>query len=132
MGRIKIDPGKPFAKSKDFLVNANKNFPDVRLLQKYGQLGVDSLRYYTPKLTGKTSESWYYEIIKDDKGITIYWNNKNIVLSNNSYISVAVLLQNGYTSIYGNWIEARDYITPALTPIIEALNKELEKEAKSL
>lgn len=134
---VKVDAGSNWPKTGKWLANLKDDFPPDKLLREYGRLGVESLKIYTPKKTGKTSESWDYDIVRDKKGVTLYWTNSNMVYSpvDNAYIeqrvSVAVLIQNGHATIRGNWVEGRDYITPALEPVIAKLNKELKREARA-
>ena len=58
-----------------------------------------------------------------------YWTNDNIVYQGEEKISVAAIIVNGHATLSGKWIEGRDYITPALEPVIKYLNEELTREA---
>lgn len=128
MGAFHVDTGENWPKTGSWL-NSLLDFPSIETLDKYGRMGVESLYEYTPKKTGKTAASWDYEIVKDGKSITLFWTNDNIVWQDNEKVSVAVLIQNGHATPLGNWIPGRDYITPALEPVIKKLNEELSKEA---
>lgn len=87
--------------------------------KRLGELGVQALRQYTPKDTGKTSESWSYEIIpsKSDTVFSVVWKNSNF----NKWANIAVLIQYGHATSSGYWVEGADYINPALKPIFEQL-----------
>lgn len=86
-------------------------------LDKYGKKGVDALRSATPRDTGKTAESWTYEIVHEDGRATIYWKNTNVV----DYVNIAVILQYGHATKNGSWVEGRDYINPALRPVFDEI-----------
>ncbi len=71
---IKIRQKGDFKKLTQYLEKANKT---VRLvnLDKYGKEGVTALSSATPVDTGKTSRSWYYEIVRENGSIAIQFNN---------------------------------------------------------
>lgn len=89
-------------------------------LQKYGEMGVEALRKATPKDSGKTADSWYYEIVEENGRISIQWNNSNVV---NDWCNIAIILQYGHGTGTGGWVEGRDYINPALRPIFDKIAK---------
>lgn len=133
MGAGSYDLGKDWKATKKWAKDL-KDFPSDEILIEYGRKGVAALYEYTPKLTGKTAASWNFEIIRKAHSVEIYWTNDNMTWHRGpdhipELVSVAVLIQNGHATPKGNWVEARDFITPALTPIIKQLNKALDKEA---
>lgn len=87
------------------------------LLQLYGDLGVQALEQATPKRTGFTASSWYYEIVENDAGVSIQWKNRNV----QNGVNVAVLLQYGHGTGTGGYVEGIDYINPAMRPIFETI-----------
>lgn len=95
-------------------------------LDSYGRMGVRALEQYTPKDTGLTSQSWSYEIVRDQKNsiISISFNNSNL----NNGIPIAILIQYGHSTRSGTWVEGVDYINPALRPIFEEIADELWEE----
>lgn len=112
-----------FKGTKNFLANLKKrNF--ISKLDKYGQMGVDALREATPKDTGKTANSWYYEIEETRDSVTITWLNSNT----NRSIPIALLIQYGHATRDGGWISGKDYINPALKPIFDAIAKSAWEE----
>ena len=80
-----------FNNFEKFLVNSLHINSLVRpILDKYGKLGVEALKEATPKDTGKTADSWVYEITKDSKGnYQIIWSNTNVV---DDCANIAILL----------------------------------------
>lgn len=101
------------------------------ILDKYGQMGVDALRASTPKDTGLTSESWYYEIKHPSNDVyEIVWSNSNTIYPSNG-TTVAILLQYGHATGTGGWVEGRDFINPAIQPIFDQLADDAWKEVIS-
>lgn len=97
-------------------------------LDKYGKKGVEALKASTPKDTGKTAESWGYEIERNNGRATIKWYNTNI----QDGCNIAVILQYGHVSRNGSWVEGTDYINPAIKPIFNEIAEEAWKEVKKL
>lgn len=93
-------------------------------LEHYGNLGVQALQIATPKDTGKTAESWSYEIVEENGRLAIYWKNNN----RNDGVLVAILLQYGHGTGTGGWVEGLDYINPALRPVFENMAREVWRE----
>lgn len=94
-------------------------------LEKYGQMGVDALQKATPKDTGRTADSWYYEIVEQNGRVSIRWNNSNVV---NNWFNIAIILQYGHGTGTGGWVEGFDYINPALRPIFDKIAKGVWEE----
>lgn len=99
------------------------------ILDKYGKMGVDALRAYTPKDTGKTADSWSYEITLEDGKTNLYWTNSRITYQGHP---VAILLQYGHGTGTGGYVQGIDYINPALRPIFDNIADEVYKEISSI
>lgn len=95
---------------------------------KYGKMGVEALKEYTPKDTGETADSWYYYIKHDQYGSTIYWANSNIV----DGVNIALILQYGHATKNGYWVEGIDYINPAMAPVFEEIADKAWREVLKL
>ena len=108
-----------FSRTTKFLNHLLRN-DYLNFLNKCGEEGVERLREFTPKDSGKTSESWSYEIVEDkSKGlITIAFTNSNVI---DDWCSVAIMLQYGHATKNGGWVEGVDYINPALKPIFDKI-----------
>lgn len=96
-------------------------------LSRYGQAGVNALAAATPKDSGETANSWYYEIVRDNSSWSIIWGNNNVVDGR----PIAVLLQYGHGTGTGGYVEGRDYINPALQPIFDQIAAEAWKAVTS-
>ena len=95
-----------------------------RVLEKYGQMGVEALRNATPVDTGLTASSWYYKVVKTDDVWAIEFHNDNI----NKHVNIALILQYGHGTGTGGWVEGRDYINPALQPIFDQMAEDAWRE----
>ena len=129
---IKITTSGGFKKTNK-LLNKLVDLNDVildRYLNYYGQEGVAALEYYTPKDTGRTSKSWYYEIETDKTNNTksIVWKNTNEVHG----INIAMLIQNGHSTKSGVYVSGVDYINPALQPIFQKIATDVWEVVLSL
>ena len=98
------------------------------VLDKYGSMGVAALSNATPKETGLTSESWYYDIEQRPGYYSIRWHNTHIVDGR----PIAILLQYGHGTGTGGYVEGRDYINPAIRPIFDQMADEAWKEVTKI
>ena len=105
----------------------NKRMKRRDILAKYGDLGVEMLANATPKDSGTTSDSWYYQITDDGEKSALYFCNNNV----NQGVPIAIILQYGHGTGTGGWVEGRDYINPAIQPIFDALADSVWKEVTS-
>lgn len=98
-------------------------------LDKYGKAGVEALASATPKDSGLTAASWYYEIKNENGRATISFLNSNTVGPEGRYeVPLAIILQYGHATKNGGWVEGIDYINPAIRPIFEAIADDAWKE----
>lgn len=89
-------------------------------LAKYGEAGRAALAGATPVETSETANSWNYEIVQDANSWSIIWGNSHLEEGQN----IAVLLQYGHGTGTGGYVEGRDYINPALRPILDQMTAE--------
>jgi len=115
------------SKTIKFMEGAKKA---VRLadLDKYGREGVAALASATPVDTGRTANSWYYEIVIKDGSATITFYNSNI----QNGVPIAIILQYGHGTRNGGWVQGRDYINPAIQPIFDKIANQAWKEVTKL
>ena len=123
---MRIESSGNFSKTFNFLDRLQKN-NHMKTLAKYGERGVEALRQATPVDTGKTADSWYYEIKEDRNRTTISWSNSNI----NDGVVVAAIIQYGHGTGTGGYVQGIDYINPAMKPIFDAIAEECWKEVTS-
>lgn len=116
-----------FSKLNRFLERA-KNVVKMGDLDKYGRAGVAALSSATPVDSGKTADSWYYEIERQNGRATINFYNSNV----NQGVPIAIILQYGHGTGTGGWVEGRDYINPALQPVFDEIVNNARKEVTTL
>ena len=125
---VRLTARGDFSKTFKFLENARKLVHIPTILEKYGQKGVDALSAATPKDTGLTADSWYYEVTEADDVYKLTFFNSNI----NKGVPIALILQYGHGTRNGGWVEGRDYINPAIQPIFDKLANDAWREVTKL
>ena len=116
-----------FEKLTKYLIKA-KSIKWEQILRKYGEQGVAALQAATPKDTGLTANSWYYEIERNRGSASIAFYNSNI----QNGIPIAIILQLGHGTGTGGWVQGRDYINPALQPIFDGIAEQAWREVTKL
>ena len=125
---LKIKQKGDWHKSYTFLKRL-KDLGDPLDLEKYGTMGVAALSAATPKDTGKTADSWYYEIDRSEEGkIKLNFYNSNI----NDGVNIAIILQYGHGTGNGGYVEGQDYINPAVKPVFEEMAQNAWEEVSRL
>lgn len=104
-------------KNLEKFLGAMKRKDHMRVLDEYGKIGVEALQQATPRKTGKTAESWGYEIHSSGSSDTIVWTNSN----ENKGFRIAIALQYGHGTRNGGYVIGRDYINPALRDVFDKL-----------
>lgn len=121
--KIKVTTRGNFKKIESLLEKIqNRNLMDT--FNKLGQLGVDLLKNATPKDTGLTASSWYYEIEKTKEGYDVQWLNSNVVEGYN----VALLIQYGHGTGGGGYVAGIDYINPVMDDLFKTAKIDIGKE----
>ena len=105
-----------FSKLTSFLERAKESVK-IGDLDKYGREGVAALSSATPIDSGKTANSWSYEIINKNGSVTISFNNSNI----QNGVPIAIILQYGHGTKNGGWVQGRNYINPAIQPVFDEI-----------
>ena len=105
-----------FSKLTSFLERAKESVK-IGDLDKYGREGVAALSSATPIDSGKTANSWSYEITNKNGSVTISFNNSNI----QNGVPIAIILQYGHGTKNGGWVQGRDYINPAIQPVFDEI-----------
>lgn len=120
---ISIKQKGDFKRTSKYLRKISE-FDIRRILEPYGRLGVEALSKATPVDTGKTANSWNYEIVGDSNTTSIVWTNSNV----NKGQNIAILLQYGHGTRNGGYVKGRDYINPTLQPIFDEIASAAWKE----
>lgn len=98
----------------------------MNIIADYAKRGIEALREATPEDSGKTAESWNYEIVSGKDRTTLYFTNDNI----ENGVNVAILLIYGHATRNGAYVEGVDFVTPALRPIFQELADKIWREVK--
>lgn len=93
----------------------------------YAKEGVEALRSATPVDSGKTSESWDYEIKYEKDGVTICWTNSN----KNKGVPIAIILQYGHGTRNGGYVKGINYINPAIKDVFDRIQESVWREVKN-
>jgi len=115
-----------FKKTEDFFKKILNTSVDQKL-EEFAKMGVVALAAATPIDSGETAASWYYTISRKGKGVTIEWRNSNIVAG----APVAILLQYGHGTGTGGYVVGRDFINPAVKPVMDQIAEEVWKVVTS-
>lgn len=124
---IRIKHSGSFKNTERFLSKAKKlNLQSV--LSRYAADGVQALAAATPVDSGRTANSWGYEIMITGSRYSVEWTNSNI----NDGVSVALILQFGHGTGTGGYVQGRDYINPAIRPIFDKMADAAWREVTKL
>jgi hypothetical protein len=115
-------------KKTDKLLTGALKINVLNILHKYAKQGIIALSTATPKDTGITANSWDYIIKLKDHGYSISWTNSNTV----NGIPVVILLQYGHGTGTGGYVEGRDFINPAIKPVMDKIADDIFEEVKKL
>lgn len=122
--KITFEHDKQFNNRVKNYLEAMKVDRKLRKLSQFGQEGVDALQAATPVQTGKTANSWYYEIVEENGKVQLIWYNTNI----NKGINIAIIIDSGHASLDGKWVSGYHYIDSAIRPVIDKINEYFIKE----
>ena len=125
---FKIISKGDFSKTKKFL-DKSSEIDFVGILTPFAKEGVATLASATPVETGKTSQSWDYEIELLPGVTRIVWTNHNLTKTGDS---IAILLQYGHGTGTGGYVQGIDYINPAMKPIFDDIADRAWKAVVSL
>lgn len=115
-----------FDKLESFLKSMQK-LDISKVVERYAQEGVFALSAATPTESGLAASSWGYEIDYGKDKVTIAWTNDNV----ESGFPVVIMLQYGYVTGTGGYVQGRDYINPAIQPIFDRIADGVWKEVTS-
>lgn len=106
----------PYTKTKDWLQRL-KQIRISEILDSCGQDGVNALEHATPVESGLAAGSWGYHVSQNGSSWTITWTNSDV----ENGFPVAIMLQYGYATGTGGYVQGRDYINPAMKPVFDKI-----------
>ncbi len=113
---ISLESKGDWSKTFDFLKKAQRG-PNMDIVKKFADEGLAALISATPVESGKTADSWGYNVYSNSSGLRIEYTNSNV----NDGVNIAILIQYGHATRNGGWVEGRDYINPAIVPVFDSL-----------
>lgn len=120
---IRIRHKGDFSKTAKFFEKGKRGV-ELSILDKYGKDGVAALASATPVDSGKTASSWYYTISSKGSSKILTFSNRNV----NKGVKIAIILQYGHGTRNGGYVQGRDYINPAIRPVMDELADKAWKE----
>lgn len=124
MGVISVKHGGNFNNLERFLKSSSRRQNLMTILKSYALEGVAALTSATPIDSGKTANSWGYNINLNKNSISLNFTNSNI----NQGVPIAILIQYGHGTRHGGYVRGRDYINPAIQPIFDNITNAIWRE----
>ena len=115
---IKVKTSGNFKNTEKYLLTHKKSmFTDEQIIQ----IAEEALRLFrknTPNRSGKTMDSWGYEIRETNGKYSIIMHNYNI---QNGY-NIAILVDEGHALRSGKWVAGEHYIDQTIKEIFNYIN----------
>lgn len=96
-------------------------------LEQLAREGVAALASATPIDSGLAATSWDFKITRTKKSCTIIWTNSDV----ENGFPVAIMLQYGYGTGTGGYVQGKDYINPAMKPVFDRIADKVWKVVTS-
>lgn len=93
-----------------------------RFLHQAGKDGVAALSAASPVGSGATASSWSYEIEYKAGSAKVIWYNNHTTAQGTP---IAILIQYGHATGTGGYVQGRDFINPALKPVVDRLSEQI-------
>ena len=116
MGGITLEASGSYSSTTTWLQRLGQMSIEQQLA-RYGAKGVKALASSTPVETGKTASSWSYSVTRKGDTWILSWENTNVVRG----VPIAIILQYGHVTGTGGWVQGRDYINPAIKPLMDEI-----------
>lgn len=97
------------------------------VLQSGGKEGANALSRATPIDSGRASSAWGYEVSKSGGVYSIIWTNTDV----ENGFPVVIMLEYGYGTGTGGYVQGRDFINPAIKPIFDKIADKVWKAVTS-
>jgi hypothetical protein len=101
---------------ESFLKTASK-LDILGVMNSCGKTGVAALASATPVESGRAAHSWSYKTSAKSGVYSITWLNSDV----ENGFPVAIMLQYGYATGTGGYVQGRDYINPAIKPVFDLI-----------
>lgn len=114
---LEINLSGSFDKTDKFLAYLGKG-KLYQNLDNFARRGVAALASATPVDSGATAAGWDYILEQGPGYASIWWVNTHI---DETGSPVAILLQYGHGTGTGGYVQGKDYINPAIAPIMNEI-----------
>ena len=116
---IKVKTTGNFKNTEKYLLSHKKSiFTDDQIVD-IAEKAIRLFKENTPSKSGKTAESWFYEIRKINEEYVIDIHNSNI---QNGY-NIAILVDEGHAVYGGGWVSGTYYIDQTIKDIFKYVDK---------
>lgn len=126
MGGITLEASGNYSSTTTWLQRLGRMSIEQQLA-RYGAKGVKALASSTPVETGKTASSWSYSVSRKGDTWVLAWENSNVVRG----VPIAIILQYGHVTGTGGWVQGRDYINPAIKPLMDEIAEGVWRTVKN-
>ena len=126
MGGITLEESGSYSSTTTWLQRLGRMSIEQQLA-RYGAKGVKALAASTPVETGKTASSWSYSVTRKGDTWILFWENTNVVRG----VPIAIILQYGHVTGTGGWVQGRDYINPAIKPLMDEIAEGVWRTVKN-
>lgn len=99
----------------------------IGIMSSCGEEGVAALSSATPIDTGLAAGEWSYDVQAKNGVYSIYWTNSDVEHG----FPVVIMLQYGYGTGTGGYVQGRDYINPVMKPIFDEIANKVWKAVTS-
>jgi len=113
---LTISSSGSFKNTESFLKSMQR-LNIISILNSCGDAGVQALSMATPVDSGQAASSWYYKVGGRNGKYNITWYNSDV----ENGFPVAIMLQYGYGTGTGGFVQGEDYINPAIRPIFNQI-----------
>lgn len=124
---VSISASGDFSKIEQWLIKLSTGRM-YKNLESLAQEGAKALSSATPADSGVSAASWDYQIQATHGGVIIWWTNSNVDAQGTP---IVVMLQHGHGTGTGGYVQGRDFINPAISPIFEQILQRVSKEVAS-
>lgn len=116
---IKVKTKGDFSLTETYLMQHRKSpFTETEIIQ-IAEFGLEKFRQNTPSKSGKTANSWSYEIVETKHGRAIEYSNSNI----QNGLNIAILVDVGHATAQGKWVPGTHYIDETVDDICSYIDK---------
>lgn len=127
MPLVSVTLSGSFNKTELFLARLQRG-DMFRSVSALAQQGVTALAAATPVESGLTAGSWSTEVQFTLGGCTIWWRNNHV---DSQGVPIAIMLQTGHGTGTGGYVQGRDYINPAIRPVMDSIANQVWREVNN-